>query len=420
MLVIKFMRLLDTPKSSEKSRPRSRILRSQLQKNLSIFPIFILVFGFLLFLAPKAEARSPLQFKVDNQTFAYNLEWTGIDSIVEGETFIGNILKTFFEYHFNKRLYVQGGALLQHPFGDDDRIDEVDPIIALHYRAFPGWKVTAGTIDRNHPLHDGIFWEALRFIDPIEQGFQLKGDTEFVKQDLWIAWERRETANTRERFSVGNVTELRWNGFSLDGQLLWAHLGGQQNTGPGVFNNLSIAFGGGYTLIPDIEGFSFFKEAGFRVHYLYQEDEPAGLIKLDERGVAVRAWVNLWGVNLVGRFWNADGGNFNSRRGDLGQPGIALAKGNPLYRAEEFQEVGIYKVFQLAESVSMRFDLRQQWVLDESVEVYAVTFQWVDGFDLFENYFRKRGQGRSDKTVRRSKPRTRLKRRVRATYPDVD
>ncbi len=420
MWIIKFMRLLGAPKSSGNSRPQSRVSRSQLQRYPSFCPIFLLVFGLLFFIAPQAEARSPLQFKVDNQTFAYNLEWTGIDSIVEGETFIGNILKTFFEYHFNKRLYVQGGALLQHPFGDDDRIDEVDPIIALHYRAFPGWKVTAGTIDRNHPLHDGIFWEALRFIDPIEQGFQLKGDTEYVKQDLWIAWERRESTGVRERFSVGNVTELRWNGFSLDGQLLWAHLGGQQNGGPGVFNNLSIAFGGGYTFIPDFEGYSFFREAGFRVHYLYQEDEPAGVIKLDERGVAVRAWVNLWGVNLVGRFWNADGGNFNSRRGDLGQPGIALAKGNPLYRAEEFQEVGIYKVFQLAESVSMRFDLRQQWVLDESVEVYAVTFQWVDGFDLFENYFRKRGKGRSDKTVRRSKPRSRLKRRVRATYPNQE
>ncbi len=383
----------------------------------SFLPAFLLFVGFLLVFAPQAEARSPLQFKVDNQTFVYNLEWTGIDSIVEGETFIGNILKTFFEYHFNKRLYVQGGALLQHPFGDDDRIDDVDPVIALHYRAFPGWEVTAGTIDRNHPLHDGIFWEALRFTDPIEQGFQLKADTKLIRQDLWIAWERRESPGVREKFSVGNVTELRWDGLSLEGQVLWNHLGGQQNGGPGVFNNLSVAFGGGYTFIPDFEGYSFFKEAGFRVHYLYQKDEPARMLKVDENGVAVKAWVNLWGVNFVGKFWNADGGNFNSRRGDIAQPGIALAKGNPLYRADEFQEIGLYKIWQLADSVSMRFDLRQQWVLDETVEVYGVTFQWVEGFDLFEDYFRKRGKGRTEKTVRKTQSKSRLKRRIRATYP---
>ncbi len=379
---------------------------------------FIALFLMALFMGfPRpSEARSPLQFKVDNQTFVYNLEWTGIDPITEGETFIGNILKTFFEYHFNKRLYVQGGAMLQHPFGDDNRITETDPVIALHYRVLPGWKATAGTIDRNHPLHDGLFWEALRFTDPIEQGFQLKGDLEHFKQDLWIAWERRETTGSREKFSVGNVSEIRWNGLSLEGQVYWNHLGGQKNAGPGVFNNLSVGFGGGYTWVPEFERFDFFKEAGFRVHYLYQKDEPAGVTGVEENGIAARAWVNLWGINFVGKIWHADGYNFNSRRGDIGQPGIALAKGNPLYRADDFQELGLYKVFQLAETVSLRFDLREQWVLDQTVEVYGLTFQWVEGFELFEDYFRKhwKGWGKSE-----SKPakRSRLKRRINPTHP---
>ena len=371
----------------------------------------------LLLISPlSAEARSPLQFKIDNQTFAYNLEWTGIDPITEGETLIGNILKTFFEYHFNKKLYVQGGALLQHPFGDGDRIAEADPVIALHYRAFPGWKVTAGTIDRNHPLHDGLFWEALRFTDPIEQGFQLKGDTEHLKQDLWIAWERREAPGVREKFSVGNVTELRWQGLSLEGQVYWNHLGGQKNGGPGVFNNLSVGIGGGYTYVPDFENYDFFKEAGFKVHYLYQMDEPASVPKVDETGVAAQAWVNLWGINFVGKIWHAEGRSFNSRRGDVGQPGIALAKGNPLYRADDFQELGLYKIFHLADTVSMRFDLRQQWVMDQTVEVYALTFQWVEGFDLFEDYFRKKWKG-WEKSEPKPRQKSRLKRRIQPTHP---
>jgi hypothetical protein len=37
----------------------------------------------------------------------------------------------------------------------------------------------------------------------------------------------------------------------LEGQVYWVHLGGQQNSGPGVFNNLSLGVGGGYTYRPE-------------------------------------------------------------------------------------------------------------------------------------------------------------------------
>ncbi len=382
-------------------------------------------FLILLFLPQSGEARSPLQFKIDNQTFLYNLEWTGIDSIVDGETFVGNILKTFFEYHFHKRLYVQVGALLQHPFGDDDRITEADPVIALHFRPFRGWQITGGTIDRNHPLHEGLFWDALRYTEPIEQGIQFKGNTKHLRQDLWVSWERRESAAQREKFSVGNYTEVKWRGFSLDGQLYWIHFGGQKfifqtvsATGTRTSNNISLAFGGGYTWAPERPDLTFFKEPGVRVHYLYQKEEAAGLQDIDESGFTLHGWVNLWGFNLFGRIWSADGSNFNSRRGDIEQPGIALSKGNPLYRAEDFQEIGLYKVWHLADSVSMRLDLRQQFVLDELVEVYGLTFQWVEGFDLFEDYFSKHWKGWSrDNKSKRTKTRlknSRINRRLRA------
>ena len=361
--------------------------------------ILLFLFGVLFSGPSPVQARSPFQFVVDNQTFAYNLEWTGIDTIADGQTFIGNILKTYFQYHFHPRLFVQGGALLQHPFGDDRRISETDPVISLNYRLFPGWLVTAGTIDRNHPLHDGIFWETLRFTDPIEQGFQIKADTEYLRQDTWISWEQRETATRREKFSVGNYTGLKYRGFNLDGQIYWVHLGGQQNNGPGVFNNLSMAFGGGYTWKPGGEQLSFLNEAGFRAHYLYQKDEPFGMPKVDEDGVALRAWVELWGFNLFFGLWDGGSQNFNSGRGDIAQPGIALAKGNPLYRAQDFQEVGLYKIIHLADSVSARLDLRQQFVLDELVEVYALTVQWVEAFDLFEDYFRRHWKGWRSKSA---------------------
>ena len=145
-------------------------------------------------------------------------------------------------------------------------------------------------------------------------------------------------------------------------------------------------------------------------------DEPANVPKVDETGVAAQAWINLWGINFVGRIWHAEGLSFNSRRGDIGQPGIALAKGNPLYRTDDFQELGFYKIFQLADTISMRFDLREQWVMDQTVEVYALTFQWVEGFDLFEDYFRKKWKG-WEKSEPKPRQKSRLKRRIQPTHP---
>ncbi|MFQ5481298.1 MAG: hypothetical protein ACE5ER_00965, partial [Nitrospinaceae bacterium] len=318
-------------------------------------------------------------------------------------TVIGNLLRTELQDHFNRRLYVETGALLQHPFGDDDRIAEADPVISLNYRLTPDWLITAGTIDRDHPLHDAIFWELLRFTDPIEQGFQIKGDSKFLRQDLWLNWEQRETATRREKFSIGNFTELKWKGFHLDGQVYWVHLGGQKNSGPGVFNNLSLGFGGGYSWQNDREDLSFLQGAGAAVHYLYQKDEPPLAAKLEGDGIAARVWVDVMGFNVYFLNWDAGDPGFHSRRGDAAMPGVALAKGNPLYGADDFQEVGISRLWPLADAVHLRLDLRQQFVQDQMVEVYALTVQWREDFDLFANFFRRHGKGAREAASRPSR-----------------
>ena len=199
---------------------------------------------------------------IENQTYVYNRELgTEIDTSlrVEGFTLIGNLTKAFFRYEIKKGLRIEAGALWNFEFGEDNVPDEVDPVISLHYAFAPGWLFTAGTIDRNHPLHDAFFNDVLRYREPIEQGFQIKANSKHLRQDLWLSWEERETATQREKFSIGDFTQLKAGGFMLEGQIVLGASGrSTQNSGPGVFNNLSLGVGAGYTYRPD-------QSAGFRL-----------------------------------------------------------------------------------------------------------------------------------------------------------
>lgn len=348
-----------------------------------------------MFPASPAKAESPLALVIENQTYLYNQERAKeVDSTLqtEGFTLIGNLSKAFFQYEIKKGLKVEAGVLWNFEFGEDNVPDEVDPIIALHYAFAEDWLLTAGTIDRNHPLHDAFFNDSLRYIEPIEQGFQIKADSRHIRQDLWLSWEERETTTQREKFSIGNVTQLKAGGFMLEGQIYWVHLGGQKNTGPGVFNNLSLGAGGGYTYRPETTAGSshWLSEIGFTVHYLQNSDDPPALPKVDDNGMAYRAFVTAWDTYIYFQHWRGGSLNFNSPRGDITMPGEPLAKGDPMYRARIYDEVGLIKTWQLADEVIATVDLRAQFMLGRFQPIMAVNITWRPKFPLFEDYFKNR------------------------------
>jgi len=249
-----------------------------------------------------------------------------------------------------------------------------------------------GTIDRNHPLHDAFFNDFLRYTETIEQGFQVKADTKNLLQDTWLSWEDRETQSKREKFSVGNYTQLRAWGFMVDVQLYWVHLGGQRNSGPGVWNNFSFGLGTGYTYHHNKtqNPGGFFDNIGFTIHYLANEDDPPALPQVDEQGVSVRVFTTVWDTYLYGLFWDGGSQNFNSARGDITQPGIALAKGDPFYKANDFQEAGFIKTWDLADNIYLTLDFRAQFIQNEFEHIAHLNVTWRDAFALFEEYFSKK------------------------------
>jgi len=354
----------------------------------------ILLLGSVFLVSP-AWAESPLSLVIENQTYVYNQELAkevDLSLQTEGFTLIGNLSKAFFRYEIKRGLRIEAGVLWNFEFGEDNVPDEVDPIISLHYAFAQDWLFTAGTIDRNHPLHDAFFNDTLRYIEPIEQGFQIKADSKHIRQDLWLSWEERETDTQREKFSIGNVTQLKASGFMLEGQAYWVHLGGQQNSGPGVFNNLSLGVGGGYTYRPEIPGNSphWLDEAGFTIHYLQNTDDPPALPEVDEDGMAYRAFVTVWDTYIYYQHWRGGSLNFNSPRGDITMPGEPLAKGDPLYRARIYDEVGLIKTWELADEVIATVDLRAQFLLGRFQPIMALNITWRPTFPLFEEYFKTR------------------------------
>ncbi len=355
---------------------------------------WILLFG-LLFPASTTWAESPLSLVIENQTYVYNRELEKeVDTSLraEGFTLIGNLTKSFFQYEIKKGLRIEAGALWNFEFGEDNVPDEVDPVISLHYAFAPDWLFTAGTIDRNHPLHDAFFNDVLRYREPIEQGFQIKANSQHLRQDLWLSWEERETSTQREKFSIGDYTQLKAGGFMLEGQVYWVHLGGQQNSGPGVFNNLSLGVGGGYTYRPEKAGGSlgWLDEIGFTVHHLRNSDDPPALPKVEDEGMAYRAFLTVWDTYIYFQHWRGGSLNFNSPRGDVTMPGIPLSKGDPLYRARIYDEVGVVKTWQLADEVIATVDLRAQFLLGRFQPLMVFNITWRPEFPLFEEYFKTR------------------------------
>ena len=369
---------------------------SNLQRRLFEAGFWILLLG-SVFLASPAGAESPLSLVIENQTFVYEREIAKeVDSSlqVEGYTLIGNLTKSFFRYEIKKGLRVEAGVLWNAQFGEDNVPDEVDPVVSLHYAFAPGWLLTAGTIDRNHPLHDAFFNDVLRYQQPIEQGLQLKTNTQHLRQDIWFNWEKRETPTQREKYSIGGYSQVKAGGFMLDAQVYWVHLGGQKNSGPGVFNNLSLGLGGGYTYRPDkiAGGSGWLDEIGFTVHHLRNSDDPPTLPKVNENGTAYRGFLTVWDTYIYYQHWRGGSLNFNSPRGDVTMPGVALSKGDPLYRARIYDEVGVVKTWQLANEVIATVDLRAQFLLGRFQPIMVFNITWRPEFPLFEDYFKNRAR----------------------------
>jgi hypothetical protein len=304
--------------------------------------------------------------------FAKNLELSGYpDDSVSGETYIGFLSPLRLRYRAVEEVTVEAGAILGHNFGDDNQLDVTDPLLRLVYQPNPHNVIVGGTLLNTHWIHDALYDDVHLFRRPAEQGFQYRADAEWLKEDLWIDWRVRETETRPEEFDVADSTQLRWGNLWLDGQFLWAHMGGQNNLEDRVANNGNCLLGGSYGLkLPVLGG----GELRFGTYYLTgfeKENDGLGIPTTHGSGYEFRLWYDMQPTpqSMLRVFGSSYQGH-----------GLVAWLGDPLYRKDSYVQTGFDLLLWLRGNFRMEWGFEAQWVDGVFMNSYQVNFVWGESF----------------------------------------
>ena len=304
---------------------------------------------------PTAAERR-LTVKLDTLAYAYNVQFPGVDRVngraLPNPTYLGAYAAPVLYYQMTPRLTVVVGVFLAAPVGSLQPHHAVQPIMSGQYQLAERSTMTAGTIDRNHPLLDAVFDDAMLFRRPIEQGFQWTVARPSYRQDLFINWYQVETSAKPERFDVGYAGQWQKSVFQFNGQLYWAHDGGAQfsesrqhgGLNRTAYNNFQIAFGPGLSVHPGeyASSLAVVREIEVAAYYLTDRDEPTPRAQAMTygRGYLLTAGVNVAGWRPYLSFWRGE--HFVSAQGD------------PAYAAHHFTEYGVVKDLVLRPGLTAR------------------------------------------------------------------
>jgi len=303
--------------------------------------------------------------------FLKNLEIVNLP--IDGETFIGFLAPLRFRYRAHEQLTLEAGAILGHNFGDDKGIDEAEPLFRLVYEPSRDVFIIAGTIIRTHPIHEALYDDVNAFRHVAEQGFQLRSDLRSLKEDIWINWKVRETPLRSERFEFGNSTEIRYKSLRLNGQLFWAHTGGQKNIENRLENNITLLAGGSYGISPSLLNISEIRIGGYYLHnydYVRDQKETSGN-GFEGRVMADIRLSDSTVMTLFGAYFSGDD--------------LLPQQGDPLYTMDEYAQLGTNILFSLPAGLRIELGIVGQFVEDKFVHTEQLYLTWGRAFNLLRN-----------------------------------
>lgn len=322
---------------------------------------------------PGSGPGSPgdLDLVFETALFTKNLEIpTMPQQGLSGETFMGHLTPLRLRYRKHERLNLEVGAVLGHNFGDDSALDVADPLLRVVYQPLPHQYIVAGTLLRTHWIHDALYDDVFAFRENAEQGFQYRADLTWLKQDAWIHWRIRETDLRSERFELGSTTRFVLGNLWLDGQVYWAHVGGQRNSEHRVENNPVVLIGGSY----GFPAWPLDGNARIGAHYFYDYEHVPGTGQATTGdGCEIRTTFDTHPCdNVLMRLFGTyfAGNELRARRGD------------PLYSVDRYFQVGTSMVFCLIGGLRAEIGIVGQWIDDEFAHTYQLHFYWGDTFRL--------------------------------------
>jgi hypothetical protein len=174
----------------------------------------------------------------------------------EGETELGVFGRVFLDLPLAANVNIQAGVFGRQVFGSEDGFDEVRPVLTLAVGS-PRSRLLLGTLDTvrraqgagpdrlgPHGLLPPLQRETLALERPWEAGVQWIVDTPRVQQDMWLHWQRVQSAVARERFDAGVTTRVQAShAFALRGEFHAVHEGGQQSQSGPVRDSFAGALG---------------------------------------------------------------------------------------------------------------------------------------------------------------------------------
>ena len=315
-----------------------------------------------------------LDFIVETVFFAKNLELIGFkDSTgINGETFIGSVLPMRFRYQPHRDVTLECGAVLGQNFGDKNSLDIIEPLTRIVYTPKKDLFIIGGTILPTHWIHDALHDDIQIFRANTEQGFQLRVDKDSFKQDTWINWRIREDKNQAEEFEVGSTTQMRFlnNSLWIDGQLFWAHIGGQKNTSNQVLNNRTLLGSVSYgmsvnTMLAPI------KEVRMGASYLQSYNE----LHSPDNGHGIELSIRCDTYpsdNMLIRIFGSHfkGSQYSSWRGD------------PLYQFNKYSQIGCTSLYTHPSGMSLEASVVGQYAENLFNYTFMLNLIWGKTFKL--------------------------------------
>ncbi len=205
-------------------------------------PRLRLLLPLLIFAAPLAAQR------IDWQTRAvlYGDNTEFFTPYRTGETILGGQVTSWLEAATGRRTALRVGLFADRRWGSEEFADSLKPVLQVAYR---GRQTTAvlGTLDadRRHGLLDPLMVSTRELTTPIEYGLQWRERRGGLESELWVNWQRLNTAEQREAFEAGAVIRIDpVERVRVELQHLWSHRGGQLfDAGVPVTNNRVTALG---------------------------------------------------------------------------------------------------------------------------------------------------------------------------------
>lgn len=324
--------------------------------------------------APTAGQVGALTLAAEMDYFFKNLEIFNLGPLL-GETYTGYRLPLRLRYRPRHDLNLELGVVLGHDFGDDDPLNRAVPVARLVYEPTPGLFIIAGALMPTHWIHDAIEDDTHKLDVDQEQGFQLRADQSWLKNDTWLNWRVREGVVRAEEYEIGMSNQFRSPGdvVRLDSQFMWTHAGGQVSSSGRVEQNLLYLTGLSVGVSKPL-GWEPCEDLRLGWAWLYSRDDTdhGPLTKGYGRAYSGHADFRVLPHFLIRGFGEIfDGDGFTATLGD------------PLYSMDKYNQLGTNLLFKVGDDhLCIEAGFVNQWTAEVSNLTYQVSMVWGGDFHL--------------------------------------